>query len=132
MEKMKNKRFLLGMFSVLLTFGLMFTSCEEDSSGGNDSGGGNDWLVGTWKKDSGEAVGATITLNADKTWGIGSITKEGTEWEVDGAYLDLIGKSYLGVSAILYEIKFEKKDGSKLEITASPNREEWIGDWSKQ
>jgi hypothetical protein len=62
---MKNKRFLLGMFSVLLTFGLLVTGCDNsndsnDSSGGGGGGGIPSELLGTWIK-----ADATIIFFAD-------------------------------------------------------------------
>jgi hypothetical protein len=90
---MKNtKTIFFGIFLILVV-GMIGCSSGGSSSGGNStppsSGGGSatDPLVGTWRCDSGIALGTTLTFNADHT---GNANGSGFhDWNLSGNILTL-------------------------------------------
>jgi hypothetical protein len=78
---MKKKLFLLGMFGMVLTFGIVVIGCDNGSGGGG-GGGGAPSLDGTWSKSDDSA----IRFNGGNLQSTGNITATNVNWTLEGTY----------------------------------------------
>jgi hypothetical protein len=83
---MKNAKTIIFWGFLVLMMAMIGCSSGGSSSGGSSGGGSAaDPLVGTWKCDSGIALGTTLTFNADHT---GDANGSGFhDWSLNGNIL---------------------------------------------
>jgi hypothetical protein len=79
---MKKRLFLVGMFSIVLAFGLVVIGCDDGSADDDGGGGGGSSLEGTWSKPDNSAIrfsGNNLQSTAD-------ITAINVNWTQQGTY----------------------------------------------
>jgi hypothetical protein len=129
---MKKRLFLVGMFSMVLAFGLVVIGCDDGS--GDDDGGGGPSLVGTWSKVDDTA----IRFSGNNLQSTGDITATNVNWTQQGTYIytpptltvtpppngGVVQNPVQGTAVIV---------GVQLTITGFPQAQAQLnGNWTKQ